>query len=155
MKNSDILIEAKADIADPAHWNQGCWVAGYVGAIMSADDLLRAPKVCAITSVARVCLRHQLVELDFTYLANGPHICDCPHCETEYVEQVEARDIDAVLGDFDHEAKEILDEAAEELYDQDMMMVNDDKKYTHADVMAVYDLAIAKAKLLESEEAVS
>jgi hypothetical protein len=138
MKTSEILIEAKADIEDEADWYKGGW-APHADEIYDDRDLLAVSKVCAVTSVARVCVRAGMLELG---LVEG-HRCDCSHCDS-YNE--DAVSLDDALTDWDHDAKDYLDMAANTLYGDGVIDVNDGQKYTHADVLKVYDLAIELAQ---------
>lgn len=157
MLTSEILQEAKADIEDVEHWKKGGWAD--INGVYSVYDFLDTSvvsQVCAVTSVARVCVRHVLVELQFTETQETDHACNCPNCDTMYDEDEEvARDLDAVMSDFTHEARDLLNAAANELYNADIEHVNDDQKYTHADVMSCYDLAVQKALDSESGEVAS
>lgn len=151
MLTSEILTEAKADIEDVNHWNKGGWADN--DHIFSTYEFLTANvvgKVCAVTSIARVCVRHDLVELKFTETAENDHECNCSNCDTMYDEDEEVeRDLDSVMSDFTHEARDLLNAAANELYEDDIEQVNDNQKYTHADVMKCFSLAIQKALELE------
>jgi hypothetical protein len=146
MKASELLTEAQDDIKDEDNWYSGGWSDGYIG---GSYDLLQAKKVCAVTSLARVCERHNVSGLEFVETIERSHYCDCPSCDTQYEEKEVVRDIDSVMEDFDHYVLTLLDRAAEHLYGADAISVNDDDRYSHADVMKVYDEAIKRA--LEEE----
>jgi hypothetical protein len=153
MKTSEILIEAKAQIADPEHWSNEGWaliplpyaphIFKNADEIFSVQELLDADRVCAVTATARVCIREGLW---FPELGEG-HSCDCDHCDANG-EELSA---DTALNDFRHEALDLLNGASERLYSKPIIEVNDDKEqHTHAEVMLAYDLAIATAQFRES-----
>lgn len=144
MKLSDLLIEAKAAIADPDHWTKSGWTDGYF--VEDLVDLLNASKVCAVTSLARTCVKNGETGLQFS----NSHDCDCPHCTVSE----EPRELEDVMGDFEHPSRLLLDRAAEELYDDhDMIHVNDSINYNHADVLRCYDRAIELALAEEAATA--
>lgn len=153
MKVSDILKEARSDIEDEINWFKGNW-AEDTDQIQDEQDLLMAGAVCAVTSVARVCVKHKLVNLEFTRIVEVDHECVCDHCTTGYVEEEVARDFEDVMDGFNHPAKKLLDTVANDLYpyspeqtwhSRTMVDINDGADYSHEDVMKIYDVAIQRA----------
>lgn len=141
VKLSEILTEARADIADPERWYKGNWVER-VYDVTSEQELMEVGAVCAVTSLARVCVRHHLVTLAFQ-TEDRSCDCNCPNCDG--YRETEDSEFDVVMDDFRHESLDLLDAAADELYKLGMTSLNDSQQHGHADVLLAYDRAIELA----------